>query len=215
MKKHLLTYSLLLFILFILFTIGLTFIDISPIGPNQSTVGYSYVNQIVQSVIGVNMMWYHITDWMGLLPIAIGMVYGTIGLIQWIKRKRILLVDDNLLILGLFYIVVFLIYIFFEFVVINYRPVLINGILEASYPSSTTMLACCFLGTSIDQTNHLIKNKLFKIVFFALSIFTMLIMVVGRIISGVHWMSDIVGSLILSSALIALYYGVMVTLKKS
>lgn len=208
MKKHLFTYSIILFILFLIFTLGLTTIDVVAIGPNQSMVGFSRLNQVIHSAIGVNMTWYHITDWMGLVPIAIGLVYGFVGLIQWIRRRKILLVDPHLLVLGLFYIIVFLVYLFFEFVIINYRPILINGYLEASYPSSTTMLACTFLGTSIDQTNRFIRSKKIKFVLFTLSIVLMIIMVGGRIISGVHWISDIIGSLLLSGSLLTLYYGV-------
>ncbi len=209
MKKHLFTFPIIMFIVFIIYTLGIATIDVAAIGPNQSVVGFSEFNQIIHSAIGVHMMWYHITDWMGLVPIAIGLGYGFVGLIQWIQRKKILLVDGRLLILGLFYIVVFLVYLFFEFAIINYRPVLINGYLEGSYPSSTTMLACTFLGTSIDQTNHYFRNRKLKIMLLVLSIALMIIMIGGRIISGVHWMSDIIGSLLLSGALITLYYGVI------
>lgn len=133
----------ILLILFVLFTWSLTFIDVQPIGPNGSSVAYASINHAVHKLFGVNMTLYNITDWAGVVAIFIALGFAVLGLVQWVKRKRILKVDSSILILGVFYILVFSAYVFFEFHVINRRPVLINGILEASYPSSTTMLAMC------------------------------------------------------------------------
>ena len=125
--------------------------------------------------------------------------------IQWIKRKSILKVDYNILVLGMFYIVVMVIYILFELVVINYRPVLINGNLEASYPSSTTMLVMCVMPTAIMQFNDRIKNILIRrTITFAIIVF-ITFMVIGRLISGVHWLTDIAGGVILSTGLVMMY----------
>jgi undecaprenyl-diphosphatase len=146
--------------------------------------------------------------WLGLVPIFVVLFFGVIGLAEWIKRKSILKVDFGILTLGIFYIVVMLVYILFEKVVINYRPVLINGYLEVSYPSSTTLLCMCVMPTAIIQFKRLIKSKfLSQSVTFAIITFTAF-MVIGRLLSGVHWLSDIIGGILLSAGLISVYYSV-------
>ena len=125
---------------FVCWTALISFIDVQAIGPQNSKVGFATVNEFFHRLTGVNMSLYIITDWLGLVPIAFAFGFAILGLVQWIKRKSLRKVDYSLFVLGGFYIVVFLIYLLFEFVVINYRPVLINNYLEASYPSSTTML---------------------------------------------------------------------------
>lgn len=151
------------------------------------------------------MLLYTITDWLGLVPFIFAIGFGFLGFSQWIKRKKIQLVDYDILILGGFYIVVIALYLFFEAVVINYRPVLIGGYLEASYPSSTTMLVLCVMPTSIMQISARIKNRILKssiiIIITAFTVF----MVLGRLISGVHWITDIIGGTLLSSGLVMMY----------
>lgn len=176
-----------------------------PLGPNNSLVGFADINQKFHKLTGVNSTLYNITDWGGLIPIIIGMLYGIIGLIQLIRRRNIFKVDSNILALGLFYIITFLVYLCFEFVVINRRPVLINGYLEASYPSSTTMLAICFMLTSIYQTNKYFSSRYVKLSFKIIQIIILLFLVVGRTISEVHWLTDIVGGIIISATLLSLY----------
>jgi undecaprenyl-diphosphatase len=162
----------------------------------------------VHELTGVHFALYTITDWLGLVPVAVGFGFAVLGLVHWIRRKNILKVDFNLLALGGFYLLVLAAYLFFESCVINYRPVLINGILEASYPSSTTMLAMCVMPTAAMQLNGRIGNRrVRKFVAAAILAFTAF-MVIGRLISGVHWFSDIVGGALLSAGLVILYCAV-------
>lgn len=197
--------ALCLLLTFCGWTAALTFIDVQPIGPQGSTVGFAKLNQCVHSFTGVNMPLYVITDWLGLIPVAFGMNFALLGLVQWIKRRNLKRVDRSILALGGFYIAVMVVYIFFEIVVVNYRPVLINGFLEASYPSSTTMLTMCVMPTTVMQLRMRMQNGILKrCVITALIAFTAL-MVIGRLISGVHWFSDIVGGALLSAALVMMY----------
>jgi len=175
---------------FLLWTIAIQFVDVQAIGPQESTVGLATINQFVHNLTGVHMPLYTITDWLGLVPLMFVMGFGTLGLVQWIKRKNLLKVDYSILVLGEFYIVLMAAYILFEVFVINYRPVLINGSLEASYPSSTTMLVMCVMPTVIMQLNTRIKSDVLKrCVSSAITIFAVF-MVIGRLVSGVHWFSD-------------------------
>lgn len=190
---------------FILWTILLCFVDIKSIGPNGSKVGFSSLNNAIKELIGQHLYLYVITDWLGLVPILVAFGFALLGVYQWVKRKSILKVDKDILILGVFYIIVFGTYILFECVVINYRPIIINGRLESSYPSSTTMLATYVIPTCIMQLNKRIKLCFLKRVLITTSVIFVGFMVIGRLVSGVHWFTDIVGGLLYSIGLIALY----------
>lgn len=206
MKRKKKAYLALTFIAsFLVWTVLVRNFDVGTIGPNGSQVGFSTLNALIHRLTGVNMSLYVITDWLGIIPLMFIIGFGIFGLIQWIKRKSIRKVDFDILALGAFYIAVMGVYFIFEKIVINYRPVLIEGFLEASYPSSTTMLVMCVIPTAIMEFNYRIKSILLKnVVVFALSIFGVF-MVSGRLISGVHWFTDIVGGILISTGLVLLY----------
>lgn len=194
--------------LFVLWTVAVRHLDVQAIGPNNSSVGFAALNGFVHQLTGTHMTLYTITDWLGLVPLCFALGFAFLGLIQLIQRRSILQVDYSILILGGFYILVMAAYLLFEAVVINYRPVLIDGRLEASYPSSTTMLALCVMPTAMLQLHDRIHNKTTqKMLLSALAAFTAF-MVIGRLISGVHWFTDIVGGVLLSAGLVMLYYSV-------
>ena len=197
--------AVILLVSFILWTILVRFVDVKPIGPQNSAVGFATLNEFFHSLTGVNMTLYIITDWLGLLPFFFATGFGIFGLIQWIKRKSILKVDLSLLVLGGFYIAVISLYFLFETVVINYRPILINGYLEASYPSSTTLLTMCVMPTAVMQFEQRIKNKFLRSFINCILISFTLFMVIARLISGVHWLTDIIGGILISTGLVMLY----------
>ena len=197
------------FIAFLLWTIAVSIIDVQAIGPNGSSVGFAALNKYFHTLTGENMTLYNITDVVGIIPFLFVFGFMILGLVQLIHRKSLLKVDRSILVLGGFYVVVLVFYVLFEKVVINYRPVLIDGNLEVSYPSSTTMLALCVIPTAIMQLNTRIKNtnlrKIVAYVLVALAVF----MVVCRLISGVHWLTDIIGGILLSAGLVTLYSAVV------
>lgn len=197
--------SLLMLAVFVLWTLAVRFIDVKAIGPDGTSVGFAAINAFVHELTGVNMFLYHITDWLGLVPIFIAAGFAMLGLVQWFRRKSLGKVDRSLFILGGFYVAVFAVYILFEFVTVNYRPVLIDGRLEASYPSSTTLLVMCVMPTAIMQFNSRIRNPFLKKFISALIVAFIIFMVAGRILSGVHWVTDIVGATLFSSGLVMLY----------
>lgn len=200
--------TLALFLLFVLWTLAIKLIDVQSIGPNGSEVGFAALNGFIHDVTGVHMELYIITDWLGLVPVFVAFGFAVLGLVQLIKRRSFLKVDYSILVLGGFYILVISAYILFEMLAVNYRPVLIDGYLEASYPSSTTLLVMCVMPTSVMQLHTRIKNKNIRnIIFVVIYVFTAF-MVIGRFISGVHWLTDIVGGIILSAGLVMLYYSV-------
>ena len=208
-RKHReLCIALCLLAAFVLWTALVRLIDVQVIGPRESAVGFATVNKAFHDLTGVHMSLYIITEWLGLVPIGVAMGFAILGLAQWIKRERLLRVDRSILALGGFYLAVIAVYVFFEMVVVNYRPVLIDGFLEASYPSSTTMLVLCVMPTAIMQFNARIINRVIRqCVAFAIVGFTAF-MVVGRLVSGVHWLSDIIGGALVSSGLVMMYHAI-------
>ena len=190
---------------FTIWTVALRFVDVQAIGPRDSSVGFATVNGFVHNLTGVRMTLYTITDWLGLVPVAFGFGFAILGLVQWIRRKQIRKVDRDILVLGGFYILVLATYLLFETVVINYRPVLIAGFLEVSYPSSTTLLVLTVMPTAKLQLHSRIQHSLLRTVLCtAISLFW-IFMIVGRLISGVHWFSDIIGGIFLGAGLTQLY----------
>ena len=205
MKKKYLYISMFSLAAFVLWTLLLCFVDVRAIGPDGSSVGFSALNGFIHEKIGVNMYLYNITDWLGLVPIGVALGFAILGLIQLIKRKSLLRVDRSILALGVFYIIVVAVYLFFEIVVINYRPVLIEGYLEASYPSSTTMLVTCVMPSAAMQAKERIKNKALRQGVIIIIIAFIAFMVVARLLSGVHWITDIIGGALFSLGVVMAY----------
>ena len=204
MKKRMILAAALL-AAFTLWTVALCYVDVQAIGPEDSTVGFAHINGFVHRLTGVNMTLYTITDWLGLVPVAVGFGFAILGLAQWIKRKNILKVDADILALGIYYILMLGVYLLFETVVINRRPVLINGYLETSYPSSTTLLVLCVMPTAALQLHNRIKVTVLRSVVTIAIVAFVVFVIGGRLLSGVHWFSDIVGGILLAGGLVMFY----------
>lgn len=195
--------------LFVLWTVAICYIDVQAIGPRESVVGFATLNGAFHELTGVHMLIYTITDWLGLVPLGFVLGFALLGFAQLIKRKSLFKVDSDILLLGGFYIIVMAAYALFEIFVINYRPVLIEGYMEASYPSSTTMIVMCVMPTAIIQFNRRIKNSGMKRLLSSVMIAFTVFMVIGRLVSGVHWFTDIVGGTLLSLGLVIFYYSII------
>ena len=207
--KRILFSGILLITVFAIWTLAVLTVDVKPSGVNGTSIGFAALNGWFHEFTGVHMNLYIITDWLGLVPVAACILFGIVGLTQWIKRKSLWKVDYDIIILGIYYIVVISEYLLFEMIPINYRPVLINGFMEVSYPSSTTLLVLSVMPTCMFQVNRRMKNtsirKMLNILIGAFSIF----MVVGRLVSGVHWLTDIIGAILLSVGSFYSYKGIV------
>ena len=148
-----------LILAFILWTVLIQTVDVRPVGVNGTNVGFAAVNTWFHRLTGVHMGLYTVTDWLGLVPIAVCIGFGLLGLVQWVRRRSIAKVDRDILLLGGYYILVILGYLIFEMIPINYRPILINGAMEASYPSSTTLLVLSVMPTLLFQVNRRAKGQ--------------------------------------------------------
>lgn len=204
-KKRDLLSGIILLTTFVIWTILIQYIDVQKAGPNETEVGFATFNVWFHKLTGEHMLIYTITDWLGLVPIVICLCFGVLGLVQLIKRRSLFKVDSDIILLGVYYVMVIMGYLLFEMIPINYRPVLIEGYLEASYPSSTTLLVLSVMPTLKFQIDRRIKNPLFKDVITIFVVGFSAFMVIGRLISGVHWATDILGSIFLSSGLFLIY----------
>lgn len=197
--------------LFGVFTYLVKTYDVAAIGPGGTEVGFSRINQFFHEQTGVNDKWYEITDMLGYLAIAIAALFALVGLIQLIKRKSLFKVDREIICLGILFVVVIGLYVGFEKVIINYRPVLMPGEMypEASYPSSHTMLVITVLGATMALIKRYLGEGfgswLLRLACFAV----ILVTIAGRLYSGYHWFTDIVGGVLLSLTLIELYLAVI------
>lgn len=203
--KGLLRMGVMFIVGFVIWTFLVLKVDVQPLGVNGTNIGFATINCWFHQLTGVHMEIYTITDWLGLVPIILCMLFGGIGCVQLIKRRSLLKVDYDIIFLGIYYIIVIVGYLIFEMVPINYRPILIEGGMEASYPSSTSLLVLCVMPTLIEQVNRRVEKKMIKKIVNVLTICFSAFVVLGRLISGVHWLTDIVGSIMLSVGLFCIY----------
>ena len=207
-QKRNIIISTTLITLSILFTLLVKVVDVQQIGVEGTSIGFATINQFVFKTLRENELWYNITEILGLVALATVAIYGLIGLTQVIKRKSLLKVDKEIIALGIFYVVVIGIYILFEKVIVNYRPVLIDGIKEASYPSSHTLMTTCLCISAVIINKKLFNNKITKYTNLLLLVI-MSTTVIGRLLSGVHWFTDIIGGILISTALLTTFYTII------
>ncbi len=192
---------------FVLFIILVKTVGVAAIGPNGTEVGFSAINGAISGAFGYNGFFYKLTQILGYLSIVIALVFAEEGIEQLIKRKSLKAIDGEIIVTGVLYVLTAIVYLFFEIVKVNYRPVIMPGDTapEASFPSSHTVLACVILvGAAVFCVRYLENKKLAKIFAIAFCV-TAGVTVFGRILAGVHWFTDIIGGLLVSAALIVAY----------
>ena len=204
MKKKNMIIAIILTVISVVYTLCVKFIDVKNIGPNNSSVGFASMNKFFYNLIGNHMWIYKITEVFGIVLLLLVVIYGAIGIGQLIHRKNPFKVDPEIIKLGCFYVLMLLVYILFEKVVINYRPILIDGELEASYPSSHTILSLCVALSSLIVSHRYFNKNYIKLIN-GITIGLMLVVLLGRMLSGVHWISDIIGGVIISLTLLSYF----------
>lgn len=207
--KRIVYLGIMLIATFVMWTILIKLVDVQPLGQNGTEIGFATFNMWFHRLTGVHMAIYTITDWLGLVPVFVCMIFAGTGLVQLIQRRSLLKVDYDIIVLGIYYVLVILGYLVFEMIPINYRPILIEGVMEASYPSSTTLLVLSVMPTLIFQVKRRINNCIVQKTIGILTMFFSAFMVIGRLVAGVHWFTDIVGGILLSAGLFYIYKGVI------
>ena len=198
-------------VLFLLLIAAVKTVDVAPIGPEETSIGLSGINGAIHEATGVSKLLYKLTNYLGYLSILAGLCFALYGLIQLIQRKSLLKVDREILVLGCLLVVLALLYVLFEFVVINFRPVVMPGEAhpEASFPSSHTMLTFVILGSIMMIIGRYVKNRSLRTLIQVICGILILVMVFGRLLSGVHWFTDILGGVLISGALLFLFAAVL------
>jgi len=212
--KSVLLLGIILIAAFVVWTILVQTVDVKQAPPKGMNIGFATFNTWFHEITGVHMSVYYITDWLGLVPVFVCMFFGGLGLTQLIKRKSLFKVDYDIILLGVYYGIVIAGYLIFEMIPINYRPILIDGVLEASYPSSTTLLVLSVMPTLTFQANRRLEKIVAKKTVGILSMLFSAFMVIGRLLSGVHWFTDIVGAVLLSAGLFYFYKGIVLLSEK-
>ncbi len=209
-KLGLLIYmTLLLFFIALVYTLMVKYVDVAAIAADGSKVGFSTINNYIKNFIGYHDMWYKVSKYSLVIPIGIAGAYALLGFYQLIKNKSLAKVDKRIYALAGFYVVVILVFFLFEKLAINVRPFEVEGKIEASYPSTHTLLAVSLCGSSLLMLGYFIKNKKLLKVLNGLTWVAMIAIVVGRVISGVHWLTDILGGVIISLVLLMAFYTVL------
>ena len=201
--------------LFLLLILLVKLVDVAEIGPEGTAVGLSHLNEAVHKMTGVHMAWYKITEAFGILAILTAAFFAFLGLLQLIKRKSLLKVDRQILTLGGLYAVVIVLYVIFEKIIVNYRPVIMPGDehVEASFPSSHTMLICVVMGSAVIMFDLYVQNTKIRSALKIACIVILIATVLGRLISGIHWFTDILGGLLISAALLLLFTEILDRMK--
>ncbi len=192
------------FLLFILFTVSVLTLDVKPIGPNGSSVGLATLNETVFSACGASPAWDKISDLAFVLAFLVAGCFALLGMTQLIRRRSLAAVDHDLYVLAGIYALSAVFYVLFEIIPINCRPILVDGLLEASYPSSHAMLTFTIMLTAIPQFCRRLNKPLLRRVLILAAVAICLITAVGRLLSGMHWASDVIGAVLLAAALAAL-----------
>ena len=193
--------------LFIVFSLWIRLFDVQPVGPEGSAIGFAGLNVAVHELFGMHLFWYKLTQLLGVTAIAVAAVFAVVGFIQLVQRKSLLKVDKKILMLGVIYILVILLYVLFEKIPFNYRPVVLDPAegLEPSYPSTHTMIILTIFGTAIGVIGDYLKNAKLVLLLKIICLVIMAVTIVGRLICGVHWFTDIAGGVIISLFFINLF----------
>lgn len=203
-QKILLILGAVALLLFVLWTAAVLTVDRAPVGPLDSAVGFSQMNLAVHTALGVSEGWYQLSEVLGLAILAVALGFALWGGIQLIRYRSFRRVDPHLYVLAALYAALGLVYVGFEVAVINFRPVLTDGVLEAAYPSSHTMLAICIAASAAIRLTAILPGLPGRIAAAGLSLAAALT-VIARLLSGMHWLSDIIGAVLISTALLLFY----------
>lgn len=196
---------------FVLLLLLLKLVDVQAIGPSGTSIGLASLNKGAFELFGTSEILYKLTKWAIVAPIGVAIIFAIAGLVQAIKRGSLFKVDKEILLLAGLYVAVAAIYLIFEFVVINYRPVLMAGESkpEASFPSTHALLSFSIIGSGTALLPKYLKNKPLLVVIETASCAVMLFVALGRLLAGVHWLTDILGGALISLALIFAYMGLL------
>ena len=193
--------------LFLLLILLLRTVDIQAVGPAGTSVGLASLNNGFHTGIGVHPFWSTVSNILGIIAIASAAGWALLGALPLIREKSLKKADPNLILLGILFLVTILIYLFFNLVTVNARPVLMKNetVPEASFPSSHVMMILVAMLGSIKMLNHYVRNLEQRRLFQLICWFVLIFSVFARMLSGVHWFTDIIGGILIAICLFSLF----------
>lgn len=190
---------------FLIYTMCIMHVDAKPLGLDGTKVGFSSINVPIHELLGFSNVFYVLSKVIAVLAFIVIAFFAVITVVEMFVRKGFFKADQSLYALGVIYVLVLLAYVLFEKVIINYRPIDLGEGLEASYPSSHTMLAVVVFVTAAIQFKYRLEESALKKAVITVMYVLNGLMILCRLLSGVHWFTDILGGVILSSVFISLY----------
>ena len=200
----------------ILLILLVKFLDVRAIGPAGTSIGLSHLNELVHNLSKENQFLYKLTGVFMFAAILVVLLIAALGALQLLQRKNVMKVDAEILTTGTLYVIIIGIYMFFEIVIINYRPVIMPGEAapEASFPSSHTMIICTVIGSAMMLARRYIRPGQVRQTVQYACMFIIVGTVIGRLLCGVHWFTDILGGVLISITLLSFYSWVLKHLKR-
>ena len=210
MKKGL-CITIISFTLFIVLFILLKTVDVKEVG-----------------LYGLNHTYYHeynkvldiISDVIFYIVLAFNIFLIGFVIYKMVKKKE--KIDYKFLVYVLVLSLGIIIWLLFDYVFkINNRPNIIDGKVEASFPSTHVLLTTYIMLSSpyiflkmdgkkgLENQNKLGFEEIITIIFMAI----MLVMVILRLYSGMHWLTDCVAGLLLGIFLFGIYYLIISIIK--
>ena len=199
------TMSLILLAVSLIFTLLVAFVGKAPVGPENSEVGFAALNAALHDRFGYNTAFYGVSSVLGYLTILTALINCVGFLVNLVKKKDLRMVRADLTATLGIYILLAVLYLVFEFVVINYRPVILEEGLEASFPSTHSMLAIAVMFSAARQIRTGMKESGIRSILIVLCILIGVLTPVTRFFSGVHWFTDILGGILYGLFLASLF----------
>ena len=174
-------------------------------GQEEISVGLSGLNIAASDALGYSGTWYKLSKYLGYVCIAAGGALCLWAVWQAVSRRGIRHIDRDLSCFCLLIIAMMFFYLLFEVLKLNWRPVILDEGLEASYPSTHTLLAICAAGGAAILLSRLKIRRTLRVLGIAALCFVAFLTVLCRLLSGVHWVTDVLGGVILGAALLQMY----------
>ncbi|MFA6784523.1 MAG: phosphatase PAP2 family protein [Sphaerochaeta sp.] len=198
-------WAVILLVLFLGLIGALLSVDVQYVGAGGTSLGLARMNTWLLGVLGTHVWWYELSEWLGVLSLLVVGGFGILALAQMIQRRSLKKIDSSLYVLFLFYVLLAFLYGFFEMFVINYRPF----VLEPSFPSSHILLVVFVMGSTCVLLPHMMSSGRKTLLLQGLCLLVAVSTIVGRLLSGVHWSTDILGAVILAASLVLFFAAVI------
>ncbi|MCF0236968.1 MAG: phosphatase PAP2 family protein [Sphaerochaetaceae bacterium] len=146
-------------------------------------------------------------DFLLYLSLGFAIAFGGFGLYLLFCKKKL---ELSLVYLGAFYVLLIVINVFFENIPISFRPNSINSVLEPSFPSTHVLFTTFILQSGVCELKFLFGSKKAFSVFGIISVVISFAMVFLRVLSGLHWVTDVLSAFFLSMSLVRFFEGSLI-----